>query len=121
MESAPDVRKKYDYWAYNGHIHGRKGQADWSSHDERRAKERVVVTRADANDVDPNGHLKPGHTVKRAIPLKNGGRETRDVYKQPETSSSGISPGMAGSLTSASLYLSFGQGPESINRANGTP
>ena len=122
VEATPPVNtQKWDYWAYQGHIHGRKGEKDFSNYDGDRARQRIVVTRADADDVDKNGNLKPGHTVKRAIARKNGSTETRDVYKQPETSSSGISPGMSNALSFGSLYLSFGQGAESVNFVNGRP
>jgi hypothetical protein len=121
IEPTPKVGKEYDYWAYVGHVHGRKGEKDFSGYDGDRARERVIVTRADAEDVDRNGNLKPGHTVKRAIARKNGSTESRDVYKQPQTSSSAISPGMGDALIFASLYLSFGQGAESVNVVNGRP
>ena len=123
VETAPKVdTTKYDYWAYVGHVHGKKGEKDFSRKDRERVADRVVVTRADAADIGPDGKLKPGHTVKRA---GRTARNDRDVYKQPGTiGSSGspsISPGMKAALDYASLYLGIAQGAESINIVNGRP
>jgi RHS repeat-associated protein len=124
IERAPDVdRRVYDRWGYVGHVHGRKGQPDWSDKDVEVAGLHVVITRADARDIDDKGTLKPGHTVKRAVARRDGKVDTRDVYEQPgppsRATTSALSSQMSDALNYASMFMSFGGGAESVNRTGG--
>jgi hypothetical protein len=104
-ERTPDLEKirpgvKFEKWVYNGHIHGRRGDPEWSKPDTEAARKGIVVTKANWNDLDKNGNLLPGHDVKRLSGVKNGNPVSESVYTAPSNGSASSSPS---SLTAAQI------------------
>ena len=125
-EKAPNVDTSvYDYWVFNGHIHGRKGDPKWSDKDIATARKGVVVTKANSSDLDKQGNVKPGHSIKRLSGVHNGNPVDERVYtapqKAPSSSSNNNSSGPnAAEVDAANQGTGVGSlGAEAVNYVNG--